>query len=85
MEQYRLYDEMLLGDRLIIGETNKCTICNKDFKYTFTRWRFPETPEGLYEVKMKTEHPACLALVKKMDRLKDEIINLEFELFRKKI
>lgn len=76
MEQY---------DRIVIGEANKCTICNKDFKYSFPRWRFPETPEGLYEVRMKTEHPACLALVRKMDRLKDEMLNLEFELFRKKI
>jgi len=83
MEQYRLYEEMLLGDRLIIGETDKCTICNKDFKYTFTKWRFPETPEGLYEVKMKTEHLACRSLVRKIDKLKDEILNLEFELFRK--
>lgn len=82
MEQYRMYDEM---PRIVIGETNKCTVCNKDFKYSFTRWRFPETPEGLYEVRMKTEHPACLALVRKIDRLKDEILNLEFELFRKKI
>ena len=85
MEQYRMYAEMPQGDRLVIGETNKCTVCNKDFKYSFTRWRFPETPEGLYEVRMKTEHPACLALVRKIDRLKDEILNLEFELFRKKI
>ena len=84
MGEYQLYAEFPLRDRLIIGETNKCSICNKDFKYRFPRWRFTDTPEGLWEVKMKTEHPACLSIVRKIDKLKDEILDLEFELFRKK-
>jgi len=71
-------------DRIIICGENECSICGKEFKYRFPRWRFPETPEGLYEVKFKTEHPACNMLLKKIERLKIEILNLEFELFRKK-
>lgn len=79
-------------DRIVICKTNECTICGKEYKYSFPRWRFPETPEGLYEVKMKTEHPACLALTRKIEKLKNEIdklqgevLDTEFELFKKKI
>ena len=71
-------------DRIIICGENECSICGKPFKYSFPRWRFLDTPEGLYEVKFKTEHPACNMLLKKIERLKNEILNLEFELFRKK-
>ena len=72
------------SERIIICGENECSICGKEFKYSFPRWRFPETPEGLYEVRMKTEHPACISLVRKIERLKCEILDLEFELFRKK-
>lgn len=72
-------------ERLVIGEADKCGICGKDWKYRFQRWRFLDTPEGLTEIKMKTEHPACLSLVRKIERLKTEIDDLEFELFSKKI
>jgi hypothetical protein len=74
-----------LAERLIIGETDKCSICGKDFKYRFPRWRFSDTPDGLLEVIMRTEHPACLSLVRRMEMLKREITDLEFELFRKRI
>jgi hypothetical protein len=84
MDEYQLYNEVPLADRLIIGETNKCSICGKDFKYRFLRWRFLNTPEGLYEIKMKTEHPECLSLVRKIEKLKSEVVELEYELFRKK-
>jgi len=84
MDEYQLYAEVPLGNRLIIGEPDKCSICGKDFKYRFPRWRFVDTPDGLWEVKMKTEHPACLTLIRKIDRLKDEILDLEFQLFTKR-
>jgi hypothetical protein len=71
--------------KIVIGDTDKCSICGKDFKYRFLKWRFPETPEGLWEIKMKTEHPECVSKVRKINRLKNEILDLEFELFRKKI
>jgi len=77
-------DEYDKAERIIICGQNECSICGKEFKYRFPRWRFLDTPEGLYEVKFKTEHPACLSLLRKIERLKNEILDLEFDLFRKK-
>ena len=51
----------------------------KDFKYTKQRWIFEDTPQGLCEIKMRTEHLGCLSIVRKIDKLKnacDEINRL---------
>jgi len=79
-------------DRIVICKTNECTICGKEFKYRFLKWRFLETPDGLWDIQFKTEHPACLALTRKIEKLKNEIdklqgevLDTEFELFKKKI
>lgn len=73
----------MFHEKLIIGEADKCGICGKDFKYRFQRWVFPNTPEGLTEIKIKTEHPACLSILRKIHRLKNEINDLEISLFCK--
>lgn len=83
--EFQIYEEFKTPHRgLTIGDTNMCAICNKPYKYQFQKWKFLGTPEGLIEIRMKCEHPSCRNLIRKIDRLKDEILDLEFELFRKK-
>jgi hypothetical protein len=78
-------------DRIKICGINECTICGKEFKYRFLKWRFPETPDGLWDIQFKTEHPNCLAIKRRIDKLNSDIdkllyerIDLEFTLFSKK-
>jgi hypothetical protein len=84
-------DEYYKTDRISICSANECTVCGKEFKYRFLKWRFPETPEGLWDMEFKTAHPVCLSLKRRIDQININIdkllyekIDLEFELFRKK-
>jgi hypothetical protein len=63
-----------------IGDTNKCTVCGKDFVYRFTKWADATTPEGFWEVKFKTFHPPCGLLMDKINRIKREKAALDKEL-----
>jgi hypothetical protein len=75
-------DEMY--EKLIIRETNQCSICGKEFKYKLKNWKFSESSD-LFEIKIKTEHPSCLSLLKRLEKLKIKVMESEYELFRKRI
>jgi len=68
-------------EKIQIGETDSCPICHKFFKYRFTKWRLWDTPEGLWEVKMKFTHPECSNLMNRRDKLINELETVETELF----
>jgi hypothetical protein len=67
----------------IHGE-NECAICGGEFNYTKTRFRDWNMPEGLYEVRFRVEHPSCRYLMNKLLKARNEMLDLEFELFCKK-
>jgi hypothetical protein len=71
--------------RIKIHGENECTICGGYYKYQKPKWHFTgTTPKGLWEVWIKTAHPKCQSLKNKLERLKTEVLDCEFELFCKK-
>lgn len=73
-----IYDVDLDESIHIDDNPNKCSICGKDFK--------PKTvrivgDNELEEVKIITTHKKCEKLKKKIEKLKTDLLNCEFELF----
>jgi hypothetical protein len=68
-------------DRIRIGKENECSICGCYYKYDKG---FKPLGENLYEMRILTEHPSCSRLIKKIEKLKSEILDCEFELFCKR-
>lgn len=73
-----------MSEKLIIRETNQCSICGKEFKYKLKKNKIPESSD-LFEIKIKTDHPSCLYLLKIKEKLKKKAMESEYELFRKRI
>ena len=70
---------------ITIGRSNECAICGCEFKYKKININYAgKTPEGLYEVVMKTEHPRCKQIKTRMEKAQKEILDCEFELFCKR-
>ena len=71
--------------RLTFDErTDVCTVCSLPYKWNRRKMIFPTTPEGLCEVIFVTSHAGCRALQDKLQKAKEETLNLEFELFCKR-
>jgi hypothetical protein len=71
--------------RISIKNTNECVVCGAEYKYRRLYWRDADTPDGLYEVKLRNSHLKCSNILEKMQKLKTELVDLEFELFCKKL
>ena len=69
------------SEKIVIGETDTCTVCNKYYKHSYPRRHTLELPEGLYEVKIRTEHPSCLSKIRRIEKLKRELLDLEFSIY----
>jgi hypothetical protein len=69
-------------DSIKIGKENECSICGGYYKYNKG---FKHLEENLYEIRILTEHPSCIKIIKKLEKLKSEVIECEFELFCKKM
>lgn len=57
-----------------------CIICGKDFKHRKIYLKTLEHPD-LYECKMTLSHKRCENLIKKREKLKEQMLNIEYELF----
>jgi hypothetical protein len=68
-------------DSIKIGKENECSVCGCYYKYDKG---FKPLGENLYEMRILTEHPSCSRIVKKIEKLKSEILDCEFELFCKR-
>ena len=68
-------------EKIVIGETNTCCICGQYYKHSYPRRHTLELPEGLYEVKIRTEHPSCLSKIRRIEKLKRELLDLEFSIY----
>ena len=62
-------------------EDNICTTCGR--RYTHRRRHFLE--DNMKCVEFITAHPGCRVLVNKIKKMKEDLIELEFELFCKTI
>lgn len=69
-------------DIIIHDEDNVCTTCGK--QYTHRRRHYYDE-NNMKCVELITTHPGCRSLLNKIRKLKDEMIDLEFELFCRKI
>jgi hypothetical protein len=69
------------NERIKIGKENECSICGEYYKYNKG---LRHLEENLYEIRILTEHPSCTRLVKKLEKLKSEVVDCEFELFCKR-
>ena len=65
-----------------IGKENECVVCGEPFKY-IKRYYTPigDLPK---EMELITAHAGCRTLMRKYLKTKEEILNMEFELFSKK-
>jgi len=65
-----------------IGNENECVVCGRTFKY-MKRYTSPidDLPK---EMELITAHAGCRNLMKKYLKTKEELLNMEFELFSKK-
>jgi hypothetical protein len=88
MEDYPIFNGRYYvdnDDKIVIGKTDECVICGCYFKYRKMNINYAgTTPEGLYEVVMRTEHPRCRQIKNKMDKAQQDILDAEFELFCKR-
>ena len=61
---------------------NICTVCGTPYTH---RKVFSFKVDGIKCVEFITAHAGCRSLVDKIKKLKDELLDLEFKLFCKKI
>lgn len=62
---------------------NKCLICDRKFKHT--RCWVKEKDCDLFYLRDTICHASCLKLVKDIKKKKEEIVDLEWKLFEKKM
>jgi hypothetical protein len=65
-------------EKIRIGKSNECSICGKYYKYD---WGFRPLDHGLFEARVLTEHPKCRIIRKKIDKMREELTELEYRLF----
>jgi hypothetical protein len=64
---------------------NKCTLCNRDFKWKYyyhPATRIAELP--LKEFEFITEHATCRSLMRRQRETKDKLLGIEFQIWEKK-
>lgn len=74
-----IYDIDLDDNIHIDDNPNKCSICGKEFKPKTIRKIVGDYE--LEEVEIITTHKKCEKLKKKIEKLKTDLLNCEFELF----
>jgi hypothetical protein len=87
MPYYNLQEELEEGRINIDPTDNICNVCGKPFKH-FKRYYLENEmtmKQGIKCVDIITAHAGCRSLLSKIQKLKDEIIELEFELYCKRI
>ena len=62
----------------------RCSICGGVFKHT-TKYVMVEESSGLQEVIFKTAHRGCLKIMARIKAKKQEITDLEYKIYLKKI
>jgi hypothetical protein len=60
-----------------------CYVCDKHFK-TYKRTKLDESV-GMIELDIITTHTSCRKLMKKRDKLVNELLEIEYTIFMKKI
>ena len=91
MPYYNLEEELqfeLEEERIKIDPTdNLCNVCGKKFKH----YKYFYCENGamlktdIKNVEFVTAHAGCRSLVDKIKKLKDELLDLEFKLYCKKV
>lgn len=62
---------------------NRCVICDGEFKHS--RMWINENNSGLYLLKERICHNHCKKIVEDIKKKREEIINLEWELFERRL
>jgi len=78
----------LNGDDLItiIDELdeNRCSVCGGEFKHT-KRYVMVKDDNGLKEVIFNTAHRGCLKIIRRIKAKRQEITDLEYKIYLKKL
>lgn len=87
MPYYNLEEELQydleMDDKIhIYPDNNICTTCGKPYTHRKT---FSNKVDGLKSVEFITAHPGCRNINDKIKKLKEELLELEFKLFCKRI
>ena len=60
-------------------DNTKCIVCDKHFKH----YTFKKQEESMERLEFRTGHTGCFNLIKKRDKLKADLLNVEYDLFCK--
>lgn len=72
------------GEIIAIDDRNDvCSVCGNHFKHSKRYTLTETTPDGLKEVIIKTAHRGCLHIMARIRHKRAEILDLEFEIYRK--
>jgi hypothetical protein len=81
---YDLDPYIARGEILTIHDkTDVCSICGGDFKHSYRYTLTETTPTGLKEVVIKTAHNGCSHIFARIKQKRNELAELEFQLFCK--
>jgi len=75
----------LNGENLIViddGDEQRCSICGHMFKHT-KRYAMVKDYKGLREVIHQTAHKGCLKIMKRIKEKREEITDLEWQIYLK--
>lgn len=61
---------------------NLCFVCNKPYKHFISNKK--KAVDELYETDIKICHPVCNRLIQKQNKLKNDLLNIEWLIFCKK-
>ena len=62
-------------------DNSKCIVCDRRFKHY--KLLTMNKQLGIQEVELRTAHAGCFNLIKKRDKLKADLLNVEYDLFCK--
>lgn len=60
-------------------DNSKCIVCDKHFKH----YNIKTFCDGIERVEFRTAHTSCFNLIKKRDKLKADLLDVEYDLFCK--
>ena len=75
--------DIKIGEQIFFNRTlQPCIVCGKPFPY----YKYNSMDDnGIITVEHITAHAGCRSLVKKIKEMKSKLLDLEFELFCKKM
>jgi hypothetical protein len=82
-KNYKHYVDLEEDVIAIDDRNNRCSVCGGDFKHTKKYFMTETTPEGLKEVVFKTAHNGCLKIMARIKQKRQEIMDLEFQIYCK--